>query len=41
VFAREADRHHSYVSAHARGVIVGLGVPGYVLALSYLASAED
>jgi 3-dehydroquinate dehydratase-2 len=39
VHQREAFRHHSYVSAHATGVIVGLGVPGYVLALSYLASS--
>ena len=39
VFAREPFRHHSYISAHAAGVIVGLGPQGYVLALSYLASA--
>lgn len=38
VFAREEYRHHSYVSAHAKGVIAGLGVEGYVLALSWLAS---
>jgi 3-dehydroquinate dehydratase-2 len=38
VFAREAFRHHSYVSAHASGVIVGLGVEGYVLALSWISS---
>ena len=38
VFAREQFRHHSYLSAHASGVIVGLGPQGYVLALSYLAS---
>ena len=38
VHKREAFRHHSYVSAHATGVIVGLGVQGYVLALSYIAS---
>jgi 3-dehydroquinate dehydratase-2 len=30
--------HHSYISAVASGVIVGLGVEGYVLALSWLAS---
>ena len=42
VHAREAYRHHSHVSAHATGTIVGLGVDGYVLALSWLASqAED
>jgi 3-dehydroquinate dehydratase-2 len=38
VHRREAFRQHSYVSAHATGVIVGLGVEGYVLALSYLAA---
>ncbi|MGI8760813.1 MAG: type II 3-dehydroquinate dehydratase [Jatrophihabitantaceae bacterium] len=41
VHAREAFRHHSYISAHATGVIVGLGVEGYVLALSWLASQAD
>ena len=38
VHAREQFRHHSYISAVASGVIVGLGVEGYVLALSWLAS---
>jgi len=38
VYRREAFRHTSYVSAHAAGVIVGLGVEGYVLALSWIAS---
>lgn len=38
VFAREPFRHASYVSPHAAGVIVGLGVEGYVLALSWLAA---
>ena len=41
VHRREAFRHHSYVSAHATGVIVGLGPQGYVLALSWLASESD
>jgi 3-dehydroquinate dehydratase-2 len=41
VFRRDEVRHHSYVSAHASGVIVGLGVEGYVLALSWLASRLD
>ena len=41
VFAREQFRHTSFVSAHASGVIVGLGVEGYVLALSWLASRRD
>jgi 3-dehydroquinate dehydratase II len=38
VHAREEFRHHSYLSAVATGVIVGLGVQGYVLALRYLAA---
>lgn len=41
VYKREPVRHHSYVSAHAVGVIAGLGVEGYVLALSWLASRLD
>jgi 3-dehydroquinate dehydratase-2 len=38
VFAREPYRHASYVSPHASGVLVGLGVEGYVLALSWLSA---
>ena len=41
VHKREQYRHHSYVSAHASGVIVGLGVEGYVLALSWVAARLD
>jgi 3-dehydroquinate dehydratase II len=41
VHKREEFRHHSYVSAHASGVIVGLGVEGYVLALSWLSARSD
>ena len=44
VFRREAFRHQSFVSAHAAGVIAGLGVEGYVLALSWLSvrvTADD
>lgn len=37
VHAREEFRHHSYLSAVASGVIVGLGVSGYPLALRWLA----
>jgi 3-dehydroquinate dehydratase-2 len=41
VHAREEFRHHSYLSAVASGVIVGLGVEGYVLALSWLSSTTE
>jgi len=37
IHAREGFRHHSYVSAIADGVIVGLGVDGYEFALRALA----
>ena len=36
VHAREPFRHHSYISPAAAGVIVGLGVDGYVLAIQAL-----
>jgi 3-dehydroquinate dehydratase-2 len=36
VHAREAFRHHSYISPVARGTIVGFGVYGYVLAIQGL-----
>ena len=38
VHKREEFRHHSYISGVATGVIMGLGVEGYVLALSWLSS---
>jgi 3-dehydroquinate dehydratase II len=37
IFAREEFRHHSFISPVATGVIAGLGVQGYLLALRYLA----
>ena len=37
IHRREEFRQHSYVSAVADGVIAGLGVEGYVLALQWLA----
>lgn len=33
VYQREEFRHESYVSAHAKGVIVGFGLMGYELAV--------
>lgn len=40
VYAREDFRRSSYLSAVATGVIVGLGVQGYLLALRYLAAVS-
>ncbi len=36
VHAREAFRHHSWLSPVAAGVIVGLGIQGYALAIEAL-----
>lgn len=36
VHARESFRHHSYLSSRAKGVIVGLGLKGYELAIRFL-----
>lgn len=36
VHAREAFRHHSYVSPAAAGIVVGFGVDGYRLAIEGL-----
>jgi 3-dehydroquinate dehydratase II len=38
IHTREEFRHHSYVSGVADGVIAGLGVQGYALALRWLAA---
>ena len=38
VFAREAFRHHSYISPVAKAVMCGFGVSGYALAIAGLAS---
>lgn len=37
--AREAFRHHSYVSPVAKGIICGLGAKGYQLAIEAIAAA--
>jgi len=39
IHAREEFRHHSVVSPVATGVIAGLGIDGYRLALEFLARA--
>ena len=41
IFRRESFRHHSYVSMAAKGVICGLGVNGYLLALDAMATLLD
>ncbi len=41
VHKRESFRHHSYVSLRADGVIAGLGVQGYALAIQRLAHLID
>ena len=38
VHAREAFRHHSYISPAARAVMAGFGVQGYALAIAALAA---
>jgi len=37
IFRRETFRHHSYISAAAKGVICGFGPQGYVMALDAIA----
>jgi 3-dehydroquinate dehydratase II len=37
IHQRESFRHHSYISAIADGVIVGLGAEGYLLAIAAVA----
>ena len=36
VFNREEFRHNSYISPNAAGIIVGMGLHGYKLAIEYL-----
>jgi 3-dehydroquinate dehydratase-2 len=40
IHKREEFRHFSYVSRVAAGVIAGLGVDGYLLALRWLAARD-
>ncbi|SDT08765.1 type II 3-dehydroquinate dehydratase [Microlunatus soli] len=39
IHTREEFRHHSVISAYATGVIAGLGIDGYELALRKIAAA--
>ena len=41
VHARESFRHHSYLSAKCKGVVVGLGLMGYELAVRYLLNMSN
>jgi 3-dehydroquinate dehydratase-2 len=41
VHARESFRHHSFISPAARGIIVGLGVKGYAIAIDALVQVSS
>ncbi len=41
IYAREAFRHHSYISQAADGVVCGLGIKGYVFALEAIAGMRQ
>ena len=41
VHAREAFRHHSWVSPAAAGIVIGFGVQGYLIALEGLVRTHD
>lgn len=41
VFAREDYRHHSMLSAHCAGVIVGCGLEGYRLAIEFFLMRQE
>lgn len=41
VYAREAFRHHSYISPVAKGVICGFGAEGYILAIRAIAAGTQ
>jgi 3-dehydroquinate dehydratase II len=41
VHAREAFRHHSWISPAAAGIVIGLGVQGYLVAMDALARTRD
>ena len=37
IHQREAFRHHSYISDIAKGVFIGMGIPGYIAAIDAIA----
>lgn len=41
IHAREKFRHHSYLSPVCKGMICGLGLKGYELAVSYLVGLSE
>ena len=41
IFAREEFRHISYISPHAKGIISGLGLDVYKLAILHLANSGE
>jgi len=41
IHAREAFRHHSYLTSRCKGMICGLGLTGYELAVRYLLTLES
>ncbi|TAL95129.1 MAG: type II 3-dehydroquinate dehydratase [Paraburkholderia sp.] len=41
VHARESFRHHSFISPAAPGIVVGLGVKGYGIAIDALVQVSE
>jgi 3-dehydroquinate dehydratase II len=41
IYARESFRHHSYLSSRCKGVICGLGMEGYRLAIEYFLNGQQ
>ena len=41
VHARESFRHHSFISPVARGIIIGFGIHGYVMAVNALVALRE
>ena len=41
VHARESFRHHSYIAPYCRGSIIGLGLSGYELAVTFFTNTNE